>query len=79
MRPPHGLRVDPAQLTHVASVVRRALAERSGDVLCFLPGVGELGRVAGQLGGVDAEVVQIHGRAPAAVQDAALRPAEHRR
>lgn len=79
VRPPHGLRVDPAQLTHVASVVRRALAERSGDVLCFLPGVGELGRVAGQLGGVDAEVVQIHGRAPAAVQDAALRPAEHRR
>ncbi|MFF3431169.1 ATP-dependent helicase HrpB [Streptomyces sp. NPDC002602] len=79
VRPPHGLRVDPAQLAHVASVVRRALAERSGDVLCFLPGVGELGRVAGQLGGVDAEVVQIHGRAPAAVQDAALRPAEHRR
>ncbi|MEU9414226.1 ATP-dependent helicase C-terminal domain-containing protein [Streptomyces sp. NPDC048272] len=79
VRPPHGLRVDPAQLTHVASVVRRALAERSGDVLCFLPGVGELGRVAGQLGGVDAEVLQIHGRAPAAVQDAALRPAEHRR
>ncbi|MFE2524915.1 ATP-dependent helicase HrpB [Streptomyces sp. NPDC059382] len=79
VRPPHGLRVDPAQLTHVASVVRRALAERSGDVLCFLPGVGELGRVAGQLGGVDAEVVQIHGRAPAAVQDAALRQAGHRR
>ncbi|MER6389546.1 ATP-dependent helicase HrpB [Streptomyces sp. NPDC001523] len=79
VRPPHGLRVDPAQLTHVASVVRRALAERSGDVLCFLPGVGELGRVAGQLGGVDAEVVQIHGRAPAAVQDAVLRPAGHRR
>ncbi|MEU8936929.1 ATP-dependent helicase C-terminal domain-containing protein [Streptomyces goshikiensis] len=79
VRPPHGMRVDPAQLTHVASVVRRALAERSGDVLCFLPGVGELARVAGQLGGVDAEVLQIHGRAPAAVQDAALAPSEHRR
>ncbi|MEV7561243.1 DEAD/DEAH box helicase, partial [Streptomyces sp. NPDC089795] len=73
VRPPHGMRVDPAQLTHVASVVRRALAERDGDVLCFLPGVGEIARVAGQLGGVDAEVLQIHGRAPAAVQDAALR------
>ncbi|WP_037931795.1 DEAD/DEAH box helicase, partial [Streptomyces sp. SPB78] len=38
-RPPLGLRVDPAQLQHVAAVVRQALAERSGDVLCFLPGV----------------------------------------
>ncbi|MFB6694341.1 ATP-dependent helicase HrpB [Streptomyces virginiae] len=79
VRPPHGMRVDPAQLTHVASVVRRALAERSGDVLCFLPGVGEIARVAGQLGGVDAEVLQVHGRAPAAVQDAALSVADHRR
>lgn len=79
VRPPHGMRVDPAQLTHVASVVRRALAERSGDVLCFLPGVGELTRVAGQLGAVGAEVLQVHGRAAAAVQDAALTPAAHRR
>ncbi|MFI6946145.1 ATP-dependent helicase HrpB [Streptomyces sp. NPDC050422] len=72
VRPPHGMRVDPALLTHVASVVRRALAERDGDVLCFLPGVGEIGRVAGQLSGVAAEVLQVHGRAPAAVQDAVL-------
>ncbi|MFD7261781.1 ATP-dependent RNA helicase [Streptomyces sp. NPDC059874] len=79
VRPPHGMRVDPAQLTHVASVVRRALAERSGDVLCFLPGVGEIARVAGQLGGLDAEVLQLHGRAPAAVQEAALTASDHRR
>ncbi|MFJ1645140.1 ATP-dependent helicase HrpB [Streptomyces sp. NPDC088258] len=72
VRPPHGMRVDPALLTHVASVVRRALAEREGDVLCFLPGVGEIGRVAGQLGGLGAEVLQVHGRAPAAAQDAVL-------
>lgn len=72
VRPPHGMRVDPALLTHVASVVRRALAERDGDVLCFLPGVGEIGRVAGQLSGVAAQVLQVHGRAPAAVQDAVL-------
>ncbi|MFB6813810.1 ATP-dependent helicase HrpB [Streptomyces sp. NPDC056347] len=72
VRPPHGMRVDPALLTHVAATVRRALAERDGDVLCFLPGVGEIGRVAGQLAGVDAEVLQVHGRAPAAVQDAVL-------
>lgn len=79
VRPPHGMRVDPAQLTHVASVVRRALAERSGDVLCFLPGVGEIARVAGQLGAAGTEVLQIHGRAPASVQDAVLAPAPHRR
>ncbi|MFH0520177.1 ATP-dependent helicase HrpB [Streptomyces sp. M41] len=80
VRPPHGMRVDPALLTHVASVVRRALTERAGDVLCFLPGVGEIARVAGQLGDLgDVEVLQVHGRAPAAVQDAVLSGAQRRR
>ncbi|WP_146064762.1 helicase-related protein, partial [Streptomyces sp. SM1] len=80
VRPPHGMRVDPALLTHVASVVRRALAERDGDVLAFLPGVGEIARVAGQLGDLGgAELLQVHGRAPAAVQDAVLLPGERRR
>ncbi|MFJ4967354.1 ATP-dependent helicase HrpB [Streptomyces sp. NPDC088755] len=72
VKPPHGMHVDPALLTQVAATVRRALTEREGDVLCFLPGVGEIARVAGQLAGVDAEVLQVHGRAPAAVQDAVL-------
>ncbi|WAU80284.1 ATP-dependent helicase HrpB [Streptomyces sp. Qhu-G9] len=80
VRPPHGMRVDPVLLTHVASVVRRALSERAGDVLCFLPGVGEIARVAGQLGGLgDVEVLQVHGRAPTAVQDAVLSGAAGRR
>ncbi|MDN0194875.1 ATP-dependent helicase HrpB [Streptomyces sp. S.PNR 29] len=80
VRPPHGMWVDPALLAHVASVVRRALAEREGDVLCFLPGVGEIARVAGQLGDLgDVDVLQVHGRAPAAVQDAVLAPGERRR
>ncbi|MGW6396779.1 ATP-dependent helicase HrpB [Streptomyces sp. NPDC055134] len=80
VRPPHGMRVDPALLTHVAAVVRRALRERNGDVLCFLPGVGEIARVAGQLGGLgDVDVLQVHGRAPAAVQDAVLSPGARRR
>ncbi|MGY4960799.1 ATP-dependent helicase HrpB [Streptomyces sp. 900105245] len=80
VRPPHGMRVDPALLAHVASVVRRALAERAGDVLCFLPGVGEIARVAGQLGDLgDVDVLQVHGRAPAAVQDAVLAPGRRRR
>ncbi|MEU6850827.1 ATP-dependent helicase C-terminal domain-containing protein [Actinacidiphila alni] len=87
VRSPHtGRGVDRALLDHVAAVVRRALRERDGDVLCFLPGVGEIARVAGLLGGIgdigdigDIEVLQVHGRAPAAVQDAALTPGERRR
>ncbi|MGW2265217.1 ATP-dependent helicase HrpB [Streptomyces koyangensis] len=80
VRPPHGMRVDPALLTHVAATVRRALAEREGDVLCFLPGVGEIGRVAGELGVLPGvEVLQVHGRAPAAVQDAVLAGSPGRR
>ncbi|MBG0827493.1 ATP-dependent helicase HrpB [Planomonospora sp. ID67723] len=92
--PPHGMRVDPAFLSHVADVVRRALAERDGDVLCFLPGVGEISRVAGMLAGPgpDAttapgragtpegiQVLQVHGQAPAHVQDAVLSPGGTRR
>ncbi|ESP96282.1 ATP-binding RNA helicase [Streptomyces sp. GBA 94-10 4N24] len=80
VRPPHGMRVDPALLSHVAATVRRALAEREGDVLCFLPGVGEIGRVAGELGApTGVEVLQVHGRAPAAVQDAVLAGSPARR
>ncbi|MFF9585073.1 ATP-dependent helicase HrpB [Streptomyces achromogenes] len=79
-RPPHGMRVDPALPAHVASVVRRALAENDGDVLCFLPGVGEIARVAGLLGDLGGvEVHQVHGRAPAAVQEAVLSAGERRR
>ncbi|AYG83551.1 hypothetical protein DWB77_05749 [Streptomyces hundungensis] len=80
VRPPHGMRVDPALLSHVAATVRRALAERTGDVLCFLPGVGEIARVARQLGElVGVEVLQVHGRAPASVQDAVLAGSDGRR
>ncbi|WP_340562377.1 ATP-dependent helicase HrpB [Streptomyces sp. GSL17-111] len=70
--PPHGLRVDHALLAHVAAVIRRALREREGDVLCFLPGVGEIARVAAALEDADADVLQVHGRARAETQDAVL-------
>ncbi|MDT9681449.1 ATP-dependent helicase C-terminal domain-containing protein [Streptomyces sp. TRM76323] len=80
VRPAHGMFVDPALLAHVAGVVRRALAEREGDVLCFLPGVGEIARVAGLLSDLrGVEVLQVHGRAPAAVQEAVLSPGHGRR
>ncbi|MEU1073828.1 MULTISPECIES: ATP-dependent helicase HrpB [unclassified Streptomyces] len=79
IRPAHGTWVDPQLLRHVAATVRLALEEHEGDVLCFLPGTGEIARTAGMLDGVDAEVLQLHGRAPAAVQDAVLRGGEGRR
>ncbi|MFJ6580320.1 ATP-dependent helicase HrpB [Streptomyces sp. NPDC091368] len=76
IRPAYGTWVDPALLRHVAATVRLAMERHEGDVLCFLPGTGEIARTAGMLVGVDAEVLQLHGRAPAAVQDAVLRGAE---
>ncbi|MFF3557013.1 ATP-dependent helicase HrpB [Streptomyces tsukubensis] len=79
IRPAHGTRVDPALLRHIAATVRLALARHKGDVLCFLPGTGEIARTAGLLDGVEAEVLQLHGRAPAAVQDAVLRGGGERR
>ncbi|MFE0652166.1 ATP-dependent helicase HrpB [Streptomyces sp. NPDC059534] len=73
VRPAHGTWVDPALLRHVAATVRLAMERHEGDVLCFLPGTGEIARTAGLLAGLDAEVLQLHGRAPTAVQDAVLR------
>ncbi|MGW7430689.1 ATP-dependent helicase HrpB [Streptomyces sp. NPDC054861] len=76
VRPSHGTWVDSALLRHVAATVRQACAHHEGDVLCFLPGTGEIARTAGMLADLDAEVLQLHGRAPAAVQDAVLRGTE---
>ncbi|HEV8173622.1 MAG TPA: ATP-dependent helicase C-terminal domain-containing protein [Actinoplanes sp.] len=77
--PPHGLRVDPTLLDHVAGTIGRALAEGDGDVLAFLPGAQEIDAVAARLDRVDADVVALHGRLPGAAQDAALRPGSRRR
>ena len=79
LTPPHGSRVDPRLLDHVAATVRRALAEEPGDVLVFLPGAGEIAGVGARLAGVDAAVVPLHGRLPGAAQDAALVPRVGRR
>ncbi|WP_241176021.1 ATP-dependent helicase HrpB [Modestobacter sp. KNN46-3] len=77
--PPHGAAVDPRLLAAVADTVRRALVEGPGDVLVFLPGAAEIGRVAGLLSGVDADVRPLHGRLPPDQQDAALTPGSRRR
>jgi ATP-dependent helicase HrpB len=67
---------------HVAPAVRRALADPTiaGDVLVFLPGVGEITRVASELadlGGVD--VLPLHGSLPPGEQDRALLAGSRRR
>jgi len=78
--PPHGLRVDPRLLDHVAATITRALAETDGDVLAFLPGAGEIAAVTGRLRtGAGVDVLPLHGRLPGAAQDAALRPVPGRR
>jgi len=60
-----------------ADLVLRALGETEGGMLVFLPGQGEIGRVAARLGGrlPDGVVVQpLHGGLPFAKQRAALAP-----
>jgi len=61
----------------VARAVRTALSEVDGDVLVFLPGVGEIARTTALLSDVD--VVPLHGRLPVARQDAALKPGQGQR
>jgi ATP-dependent helicase HrpB len=61
-----------------AQVLRRALAEQAGDILCFLPGAAEIGRVRRTLeeSSLDpaVSVLPLYGELDAAAQDAALRP-----
>ena len=64
-------------LAHVTATVERALDERSGDVLVFLPGAREVDDVVSRLRGAAPEgvdVLPLHGRLPASAQDAALAP-----
>ncbi|MFJ2665339.1 ATP-dependent helicase HrpB [Nocardia fluminea] len=64
----------------VARATRAALATIDGDVLVFLPGVGEINRTAGLLRDLDdVDVVLLHGRLGGVAQDLALRPGTRRR
>jgi ATP-dependent helicase HrpB len=61
-----------------AQVVRTALAEHDGDVLCFLPGAAEIRRVQRALeepGLPGVSVLPLYGDLEGAAQDAALAPA----
>ena len=63
----------------VAAAIRDALAAHDGDILAFLPGMGEIRRAQAALDGCGALVLPLHGDLPAAEQDRALRPADTRR
>ena len=63
----------------MARAVREALAEHHGDILAFLPGMGEIRRTEAALDRCGALVLPLHGDLPLAEQDLALRPAEGRR
>ncbi len=63
----------------LARAVREALAAHEGDVLAFLPGMGEIRRAQSALEGCGALVLPLHGDLPPAEQERALTPADGRR
>ncbi len=72
--------MDPRDLPDaMARAVRTALLEHKGDILAFLPGMGEIRRAESALAGCGALVLPLHGDLPPAQQDLALRPADGRR
>ena len=66
-------------LAHVARTVEDTVASTEGSVLVFLPGVGEIETVRGNLRLGDVPVLMLHGQLSAAEQDRALSPASGRR
>jgi len=63
----------------LAQVLRTALREHDGDILCFLPGAAEIRRVQRALEGLDTDfrvrVLPLYGELEGTAQDAALAPA----
>jgi len=62
----------------LARAIRAVLADETapqGDILAFLPGVGEIRRTAAALSSLDADILPLHGELPPAEQDHVLRAA----
>jgi len=73
--PPHRARIEE----HLAAVVSQALQTDSGDILCFLPGIAQINRVAANLAEIDAEIHRLHGSLPIDEQDRAISPGSTRK
>ena len=80
-------RIQPLELRHIgrlsekriedemAAAIRRAMSEEAeGDLLAFLPGVGEIERTAERIEGGAFEVHKLHGSLDPSAQRAAIRP-----
>ncbi|MBU2655232.1 ATP-dependent helicase HrpB [Acidomonas methanolica] len=63
----------------VARAIREVFTSEQGDILAFLPGIGEIRRAEAALGDLPALVLPLHGELPTAEQDRAIRPAERRK
>jgi ATP-dependent helicase HrpB len=74
----HPLEIRYAPGVSLPAAVQASLRERAGQVLCFLPGAGEIARARRDLG-ADVEVVELHGSLDSAAQDAAIAATPHRR
>lgn len=76
-------RVDGPLEVAVRNAVERALDETAGDVLVFLPGVGEIARSEEALDNLARRrgvlVLPLHGRLEPAEQDRAIRPQDRRK
>ena len=72
--PLRNARIEP----HAAAVIRTVLSTEPGDLLVFLPGMGEMRRIERLLAedGVDADVHLLHGSLPLEEQDAAIAPSD---
>ncbi len=65
--------------TAMAALITRAAAEAEGDILAFLPGEGEIRRVAGLLDLPGLAIRPLYGALPFAEQRAAIQPGPGRR
>jgi ATP-dependent helicase HrpB len=77
-------RMFPVETRHIGEIpmeraVVRALKETDGDILCFLPGEGEIRRTMEALDGIDAKVLPLFGALPKEVQDQVFKPVQKRK
>lgn len=79
----HPLSISYAPGQSVSAALEELLPSSPGDVLCFLPGAGEIARAVSEANAVaarhDADVLPLHGSLESAAQDAALSPGSRRR